>query len=161
MPHIVAVDQSGRVEFTGEDTVLAFSNGIRFTVLLPAVVNRECVRMLREGGFGGPLLYPQLFAVGLYFLLRGHIGDLARITIDLEYFGQDNSIKSHLVNLLLRSRYQIDPDTIEFRQIGKQSGAHKLALSTLQKKVQPDMVLTKEDVLGEFRKPRKEWKKRK
>lgn len=160
MPHSVEVDQSGRVEFTGEDTVVAFSNGIQSSVLIPAVVKRECVRLLREGGFGGPLLYPQLFAVGLYFLIRDHVGELNRITIDLEYFGQESDIKTHLINLLRRSGYEIVSDVIEFRQIGKQSEAHKLALATLRRNLSAHLVLTTEDVLGEFRKPRKTWKRR-
>jgi hypothetical protein len=160
MSYIVEVDQSGKVEFTGEDTVLAFSDGVQFeySMLIPAVVKRECVRLLRGGGFGGPLLYPQLFAVGLYFLLRNHVNNLVRITIDLEYFGRDDDIKAHLLNLLKRSNFEIDPDALQFGQVGKQSGAHKLALATLRKKRQPDLILTKEEIMGEFRKPRKKWK---
>ena len=151
MPHVVDVDQSGRVEFTGEDTVLAFSNGMRFAVLIPSVVKRECVKALRDRGFGGATFYPQLFTVGLYFLLREHLGQLARITIDLEYFGKDELIKEHLVNLLRRANYEVDPDVIQFGQIGKHSGAHRLAIAALRRKVQPNRVLTSEEILGQFK----------
>ena len=107
------------------------------------------------------LAYVQFFAVGLYFLLRNHLNVLDRITIDLEYFGKDDEIKAHLLNLLKRSKFEIDADVIQFGQVGKQSGSHKLALATLQKKKQPNLVLTKEDIIGEFRRPRRKWKARK
>jgi hypothetical protein len=151
MPHVVDVDQSGRVEFTGEDTVLAFSNGIQFAVLIPSVVKRECVKALRDRGFGGTTFYPQFFTVGLYYLLKDHLKELARITIDLEYFGKDEQIKEHLINLLRRANYEVDPEVIQFGQIGKHSDAHRLAIAALRKKIQPNLVLTREEILGQFK----------
>ena len=93
MLHNVEVDQSGKIEFTSEDTVLAFSNGKQFSLLVPATVKRECVQQLRQVGLSGDTLYIQLFATCLFFLLKGHLNNLARIIIDIEYSGKEAQIK--------------------------------------------------------------------
>jgi hypothetical protein len=46
----VEVDQSGRVESTDVDTVLAFSNGITASILIPAVEKREYLKRMRQRG---------------------------------------------------------------------------------------------------------------
>jgi hypothetical protein len=152
MPHVVEADQSGRIEFTREDTVLAFSDEISFSVLIPASVKRACVRKLRERGLSGPTFYVQLFATGLFFLLKDHIESLSQVFIDVEYFGKEAQIKEHLINLLRRAGHRVESDQIQFRWIGKKSAAHVLALETLRGDKKPDLTLGQEDLLGEFRK---------
>lgn len=44
------IDQSGRIEDTRVNTVLAFSDEISFSLLVLAVDKRECVRMMRDRG---------------------------------------------------------------------------------------------------------------
>jgi hypothetical protein len=44
----IEVDQSGKIEDTRVDTVIAFSNGLSGTILIPAVVKRVCIRALRK-----------------------------------------------------------------------------------------------------------------
>ncbi len=41
------MDQSGKIGDTKVSTALAFSNGKRHAILIPATVKRECVRVLR------------------------------------------------------------------------------------------------------------------
>jgi hypothetical protein len=149
-PTPIEVDQSGRIEFTKEDTALAFSNGEQFCLLIPARVKRACIRRLRERRISGPTLYVRLFAVGLYFLLRDYIGAPSRIVIDIEYFGRENQIKEHLVNLFRRHGCWVDASEIQFQQIGKKSPAHLLALGTFRGEKKPDLVLSQTDLLGEF-----------
>ncbi len=77
------------MEFTKEDTVLVFANGMHSSILIPATVKRECVQELHRRGLSGPVFYLRLFARGLYFLLKDHIQTLSCITIDREYYGQE------------------------------------------------------------------------
>ncbi len=159
MFHVVDVDQSGKVGFTGEDTVLAFANGMQFSILIPATVLRECLRVLRARGYSGTTLYTQLFATGLFFLLRDAIGQLARVVIDVEYPGQDNMIKVYVVNLLRRDGKQVEADQIQFAHIGKKSPAHELAIDTLRRRRKPDRVVTLEEIVGQFREKKEKEKK--
>ena len=80
--HYVELDQSGRIEFTRHDTVLAFSDGLSCSILIPRAVKRNCINELRQRGQPGGAFYVQLFAVGLYLLVRDRIHDRAQITRD-------------------------------------------------------------------------------
>lgn len=149
--HLVEVDQSGKFEATGQHTALALANSICFTVLIPATVKRDCIRELRRHGVQGPTMYTRLFATSLYFLLRDHMKQIALVTIDIEYQGRDAQIKQHLLHLLRRARYSVDATQIAFGYVGKHSAAHDAALAVFRGKVCPDLVLTQNDLLGEFR----------
>ena len=81
----VEVDQSGKIGDTKVATVLAFSNGRQFAVLIPATVKRRCIQHLRGKGKMETRLYIQLFAVGLYLLLKRDVKFLEQIVIDFEY----------------------------------------------------------------------------
>lgn len=148
--HHVEVDQSGRIEYTRHDTVLAFSNGISYSILIPRAVKRNCINELRRRGLSGTTFYIRLFATALFLLLKDYIGDLERITIDTEFPGREPQIKEHLINLLRRSGYPVEAHQIEFRSVGKQSPAHKLALATFRGNREPDLRIGEEDLLKEF-----------
>ena len=85
----VEVDQSGKIGDTKVATVLAFSNGITHTILIPATVKRECVLWLRERGRKGTSMYVGLFSVALFLLLVKNIKSLKQIVIDIEYPGHE------------------------------------------------------------------------
>ncbi|MFQ5855819.1 MAG: hypothetical protein ACE5LU_09280 [Anaerolineae bacterium] len=99
----VEVDQSGKIGDTKVPTVLAFSNADSYAILIPAIVKRACLQELRQRGKSGTTLYMQLFATGLYLLLKDHIQDLPLVAIDIEYSGHNAMIKQHLLNLLWRA----------------------------------------------------------
>jgi len=147
--HVVDVDQSGKIEETSQDTVLAFSDGITFTVLIPATVKRNCIRALRFQGTPGKLFYLRLFSIGLFFLLKGHIDKIDQVYIDIEYLGNEGKIKDYVVNLLLRAGYAVDYHQIQFRRVGKLA-AHNLALGTLRKELKPNLILNTKDILEQF-----------
>ncbi len=151
----IEIDQSGRFEATKDDTVIAFSNGTSFSVLIPAQVKRYCILTLREAGISGPTFYLQLFTACLFFLLKGHIKKNTQITIDIEYTGKDRQIKEYLINLFIRMGKTIDPDMIDFRRIGKKSNAHILALSTWRGEKKAGLVLTADILLRIFRPTKK------
>ena len=115
----VEIDQSGKFEATKEDTVLALSNGVEMSVLVSRSVKRSCIQELRSRGHAGQKFYTQLFATGLFFLLRNYSDNLSQVIIDTEYTGKERQIKEHLINLLRRAHCRIIPEAIQFRQIGK------------------------------------------
>lgn len=151
MAHVVEVDQSFKFENTKEATALALANGISYSILIPATVKRECIRLLRKEGFIGAKLYLKLFSITLFFLLKDKIEEINHILIDKEYPGKEGQIKDNLINLLHRSGYSVSRDQVLFSLVGKVSNAHIAAIQTLRKKRKPDRILTVEDIVGEFK----------
>ncbi|MEZ4708457.1 MAG: hypothetical protein R3A44_14700 [Caldilineaceae bacterium] len=147
----VEVDQSGKIGQTNVDTVLAFSNGVHFSVLIPRRVKQECARRLRTTGLSAEAIYMRLFATGLYILLKEHIGKVDRVLIDTEYFGKEASIKEHLYNLFRRSNIQVFRHQVVFGYIGKESSAHKVALDTYRRIRSANRILSADEILQEFK----------
>lgn len=150
MLHVVEVDQSGKIEDTKEDTVLALSNGMHWSILIPATVKRSCITQLRREGAHGKTFYLRLFAIALYFLLRDHIEQLSHAIIDIEYTGKDAQIKRFVMNFLQRYGRKVHAGQLRFMLVGKQSAAHTLAWKTLRGKREPDKVISLEELLKEF-----------
>jgi hypothetical protein len=148
--HRVEIDQSGKLEDTRVATVVAFSDGIHRSVLIPARAKRECVAFLRASGRAVPTALARLFAVALYFLLRDQTQEIALAIVDVEYTGHDQEIKQHLLNLLRRSGRPFSAERVSFQHIGKKSPAHELAIETLRGKLPPDRVVTIEELLAEM-----------
>ena len=151
MTHVVAVDQSGKVENTKHDTVVAFSNGIDYSVMIPATVKRDCLTALGSWGISDANRNALLFATMLFFLLRHYIDQLHTVVIDAEYQGQEPLIKDHLMNILRRAGYPVQRHQLTFGHIGKHAPAHKVALETFRRNRTPNLILSLEDILGQFR----------
>jgi hypothetical protein len=66
----IEVDQSGKVERTNVDTVLAFSDGKSAALLIPAEVKRVCLEVLRRGGRRKTTIVLRIFVAGLFLLLQ-------------------------------------------------------------------------------------------
>ncbi len=151
MTHFVKVDQSGKFEDTKTDTVVAFANGISFSVLIPATVKRDCITILRDTVSSGQTMYTQLFATTLFFLLRPSIARIGKVTIDREYQGREDQIKQHLLHLLQRAGYQVSSEQIGFGSVDRHTSAHHVAYYTLKGDLIPNLILTVEDILGQFK----------
>ena len=80
----VEVDQSGKIGDTKVPTVLAFSNSSQFAILIPTKIKRECIQQIRGKRKMETKLYIQLFAVGLYLLLKKEIKSLGQVIIDFD-----------------------------------------------------------------------------
>lgn len=150
MLHIGDVDQSGKIEDTQMDTVLALANGMSFCVCIPAIVKRACIKELRYNRIPASTFYLQLYVTGLYYLLKKHMHSLSRILIDNEYMGKERQIKEYLTNLLVRSGHTVERYQIQFGYVGKHSPAHILAWRTRRKLLKPNLILTATQMLGEF-----------
>ena len=142
---IVEVDQSIKVEQTHRDTALAFSNGIRYSVLIPARVKREAIHHLRAKGKYAKRLYLWLFVLALYHLLKGHLNQMTVIVVDTEYEGNDEDIRALVLQLF--RRHTGKAPKIVFRQIGRKSSAHKLAIGVVRGDIQPNKRMTIQEFL--------------
>ena len=146
----IEVDQSIKVEYTSQDTILAFANGESYAIRIPAKVKKSCLTYLRQQKVGPPRRQIRIFTAGLFFLLKNHINHVTAVTIDREYMGHDHRIKDSLLNRFRRAGYQVSPHKIQFGHIGKQSSAHVVAIETYRKKRKPDYTVTEEEMLAEL-----------
>ena len=145
----VEVDQSGKVEDTRVNTVLAFSDGISRSILIPAKVKRECVELVRDDRHKTKTLYLRIFCAGLFLLLKDDLPKIEQITIDVEYLGREHDIKALFLRLVWKTHPTFDPDNIQFALVGKDSLAHIKAYSTFTGLEDADRKLGFED-LREF-----------
>lgn len=148
----VQVDQSGKVGDTKVPTVLAFANGDSYAILIPATVKRDCLHTLRQWGKSGTTLYLEIFAIGLYLLLKDHMERLSLVTIDVEYPGHDNKVKERLLYLLRRAGISVRSDQIRFALIHrgkKKPPAHNKAYYTYRGDESPDRTISLEEILAE------------
>lgn len=120
----VEVDQSGKVEDTRVDTVLAFSDGTSGSILIPAKVKRECVEFVRDDRHKTKTLYLRIFCAGLFLLLEDNLPKIDQIIIDIEYLGREHDIKALLLRLIWEIYPTFNPDKIQFALVGKDSPAH-------------------------------------
>jgi hypothetical protein len=147
----IKVDQSGKVEDTATDTVIAFSNEKKRAVLIPTTVKRNCLQELRREGKTGKSIYRRMFVTGLFFLLKNEVKKHDLITIDIEYVGHSRSIKEHLLDLLANAGIKLSPDDIRFERIGKKSPAHDKAYYAHRGDVKADKTIGEEELLKYLR----------
>jgi hypothetical protein len=143
----IEVDQSIKIGDTHAPTVLALSNDVEQSLLIPATVKRACVRTLRGRWESSTVMYIRLFAAVLFLLLREHLERASRVIIDAEYPGHERDIKDDLLRFCRRAGLTVDPAIIHFAPVGKHSPAHHIALETLRGKRPPDQVATVEELL--------------
>jgi glycogen synthase len=124
----IEVDQSGKVEQTNMDTVIAFSNGKAASLRITAKVKRDLVTAMRAEGYRGTAFYLRIFCAALSTLIKPYLGEIETVAIDEEYDGRDRQIKDLLVSYI-NSGWDGE---IYVTNITKKSPAHKLALGTLR-----------------------------
>jgi hypothetical protein len=127
------------------------ANGIQYSIRLSARAKRECLREMerRKPRRSRTMHRVLLFATLVYLLLKDHVGQLERVTIDVEYRGYESMIKDHVSNLFKRRGQEFGEDVVAFNHIGKKSPAHDLAISVFRGVVPPDREITAEDILPE------------
>ena len=146
----VEVDQSGKVERTQIDTVLAFANGRSYAIRIPASVKRQALEFLRQKprhAKNKKAMYLRLFSAGLFILLKDQLKMCGEIIIDAEYTGSDADIRGMLLTWIRQTDSEFAKSRLAFRQIGKKSPAHNLALAVFRGVRRADYVVTFEDLL--------------
>lgn len=140
----VEIDQSGKIEQTNHDTVIALSNDIKFTLVLPKQAKRNLQRLFRYTKHYRS--YPFIIFSACVAILLSLVKVNSKITIDREYTGHDEFIKQHIDEYLSLLNVPAKPHIV-FDFIGKSSNAHELASQVLYKKVTANITLRERTIL--------------
>jgi len=143
----IKVDQSGKIETLTVDTVLAFSNEITATLLVPATAKRETYQALKSRGVKPKMIGIRMFAAGLFLLLRDYLASIDNVTIDVEVEGWEGVIRSLLLDHIRQQLPNFPKEHITFRHVGKKDRCHIIALATYRGEREPDKRITGEELL--------------
>lgn len=131
----VEIDQSGKIEDTSKNTVLAFSNKIWSAIVIPAKVKRQMQEIFRRRG--KPRIFVlRTFSAGVVLLIKDYQKQITDVQIDTEYSGHEAVIKDIIVQML-REQNVSEPN-IYFGRIGKKSMAHHRAYAVALGKLEPE-----------------------
>ena len=142
----IEIDQSGKVEDTSHDTVVAFSNGKQKSLQIQAEEKRKIQQIFREAG--KPHMFAvKTFAILVYLLVQDDLEKIERLTIDREYVGYEWLVKQVLLQIIRRRGNRMEKEDVVFWSVGKQSRAHKRALAVYRGNLAPDGCARAQDVL--------------
>lgn len=141
----IEIDQSGKVENTQTDSVLALSNNNKYSIIIPANLKRKWFSTLRKPK---RTTYLYLFSASLFLLIKDHVDKNSQIYIDREYVGQERNVKAMLLRLLESAKKKITADQIYFTNIGKKSDAHKLALMVFREREKANKTIKESELMG-------------
>ena len=147
----VEVDQSAKVEQLNCDTVIAFSNGAQYVVLLPKFLKRSIFLRYRSTI---PRLKYRLFCISVYYCIKNIICDSGLIVIDDEYKGNEDVIKSLLLNCIRTTYKEFEAKRITFGKVGKSSNAHIIAIDVFRKHRRADKALSLKDMESFLKSPK-------
>src|SRR3989344_1701383 len=141
------IDQSGKIEQTNKITVIAFSNHKSGSISL-ASKDKKILQEIYRNANKPKMFAIQVFATLVFLLIRKYKLDSQTITIDKEYPGYENLIKSYIFQLIRKSIITNSNNlVISFQTIGKSSGAHEVANKCF-KKGKTDFKTDYKEVLG-------------
>ena len=142
------IDQSGKIEQTNKDTVIAYSNNKQYAIVIRRRLKRKVQEAFRLHGFISLFIY-YLFSVGVYYLIE-HLVRISDITIDAEYPSKDRIIRSFLHGFLEKNRKP--SHNIRFARIGNRPRAHYAAKDVFDKKIKPDRIITIREIIEALKK---------
>jgi len=142
---IYQIDQSGKIEQTSKNTVIACTNGTNTTILLKKSEKRRLQKDFKD--MGVPKLFiPLTFAV-LIALLINRVKPTHKVIVDREYTGYEKFIGEKIADYLNHLGMKNQPNVL-FSHVGKLSRAHKLAFIVAVGKKKSDLVITEKVILG-------------
>lgn len=141
--HII-IDQSGKVEDTTVDTIIAFSNGRAKTILIGKKDKREVQNIFRKNNQGKIFVF-KTFSILIFLLIKNDLSKIQHIVIDLEYPSKDHLIKDYLLREIRKVR-SFDQRDIVFSKIGRKVKAHEVAINVFRKRKKSDIVVTKKNI---------------
>ncbi len=137
------IDQSGKIEQTNKDTIIALSNNKQYSVLLPKKTKRLLQEYFRNQNRPRMFVYDTFSALISIILLK--VKPISPVYIDREYFKNEPLIKARILELMNKFNTKYIPD-IEFMLVGKSSPAHLLAAKVGNKIIDADQVISLEGV---------------
>lgn len=141
----IEIDQSGKIENTNVDTVVAYTNHEQRSILLSAREKRIIQHIYRDAGKPHIFVY-RTFALLIFLLVRDRLEQIQEIIIDDEYPGWHFMIKNFILQQIRVVIADFDKHSINFQCIGKKSLAHNKAYTTFTKKQAPDMIARYHDI---------------
>ena len=122
----IEIDQSGKIEDTSKNTIIAFSNAKIKSIFISAREKRELQKFFRRIGKPRIFVY-RVFAILTFLLIKSDLQEIQDIIIDQEYTGKSALIKNFLLQEIKKVNPSFSRANIDFQQIGKKSRAHFLA----------------------------------
>ena len=123
------VDQSGKVEQTNRDTVVAATDGKSVAVVIKS---RDKQRLFRHAKlYRKKHLYLRIFTYAVFKAVESLLDADSKIVIDAEYPGKEHIIRAMLCTFIARRHGFFDIRRIEFDRVGKDSKAHELSVGKL------------------------------
>lgn len=137
------IDQSGKIEQTNRQTIIALSNSKHNSVKISAVEKQRLIKTMLELDYPQKNYTHKIFAAMIFLAL--HNNKIEDVLIDTEYSGHNSSIKEILVQLFQKSN-KTCPE-ISFGYVGKKSHAHDLAIEIFRNKKKADIIVEAKDIL--------------
>lgn len=140
------IDQSGKIEQTSLDTIIALANNKRYCIILPKKIKRLLQEEFRLRKKPRMFIFDTFCALLVIILIK--IKPTSTIFIDKEYFGNEDVIKVRILEFMgniMGSKYVPD---IDFTLVGKSSPAHILAAKVGHKQIAADKTVTLEEISG-------------
>ncbi|MBS3096651.1 hypothetical protein J4480_04385 [Candidatus Woesearchaeota archaeon] len=138
----IEVDQSGKIEQTDMDTILAFSNNHQYAVLFTKDTKRELIKKYRKE----KQIILKLFVACVYYTIKDYLHQAELIIIDNEYDGKQNYIKSLLLDFIRKDYRDFDKNLIRIAHITKNSKAHEFAANVKRGFAKPQKILSEKDI---------------
>src|SRR3989344_7489468 len=110
----IEIDQSGRVEYTSQPTVIAFANSKTYSIIFLSRDKKYLQKIFRKAGVPN-LFVNKTFAILIFLLIKDFLKSINQIIIDHEYLGHDKVIKQFLLELLRRHKKNFNSHDIFFR----------------------------------------------
>ena len=142
----IEIDQSGKIEDTGKNTIIAFSNSKSKSIFISAKDKREIQKFFREIGKPRIFVY-KTFAILIFLLIKDDLKKINEIIVDEEYPGKSPLIKNFLFHEIKKVSPFFSEQNIAFHCIGKKSGAHFLAYGVAIGKRKVDIEVGVREVL--------------
>jgi len=134
----IEIDQSGKIEQLNYDTIIAFSNDHQYSVLIKKSIKREI--FVKYKSKVKNLRYKR-FCLGIYYCVKNYLNNYNSMTIDFEYKGKENLIKSLLLDYIRLEFSGFNSKLIRFGSITKNSNAHAVAIDVFRGNRKPNFTL--------------------
>lgn len=134
------MDQSGKIDQTSLDTVIALTNGIKYTLLFKKRDKRVVEKEFRKRKLQ-KIFMVIIFANLVAFVIKNSKSKKS-VLIDTEYTGHNKFIEK-----IIQERLGNKCPKIKFGFVGKESKSDELAKKVARKKIKPDYIITASEVL--------------
>ena len=138
------IDQSGKIEQTNRNTVIACAGKVEMTILLKKKEKRKLQQVFKQTD--NLKVFPYLTFAALLALLIKQLKPKEKIIIDKEYFGHEKLIQDKIETYLVELGKSFLPQ-IEFGHVGKLSDAHSLAYKVARGKIKPTLIVNSKEIM--------------